>query len=96
MSRESWKIKKGGRCTNTIDNKNYLYADKIIYIKILSHTTKDNNIYYKTVVIKRLCYSWNNKQWDQMNKLKSPEIHVHIYGHLIYDHYSVVGEELFF
>jgi hypothetical protein len=48
-------------------------------------TMPNLKLYYRLIVIKNAWYWYIDRQVDQWNRTKDPEMNLHTYGHLIFN-----------
>jgi hypothetical protein len=74
-------------CTFTWNNRKPRIAKTILNNKRTSGwiTMPDRKVYYRETVVKTAWFWYSNRQVDQWNSFKDPEMNPHTYGHLILD-----------
>ena len=79
ISQFVWKYKKKKKKTQTAKG---IFRNKNGTGEI---SLPDFRVYYKATVIKTVWYWHKDGNKDQWNKIESPEINPHTYGHLVFD-----------
>jgi hypothetical protein len=70
-----WNNKKPRIAKTLLKDKRTTGETTLLYLKL----------YYRAIVMKTAWYWYTDRQVDQWNNIKDPEMNPHIYGHLIFD-----------
>jgi hypothetical protein len=74
-------------CKFIWSNKKHRIAKSLLNDKRISGgiTMPNIKLYYREIVIKIAWYQYSDRQVDQWNRTKDPEMNPHTYGHLNFD-----------
>ena len=75
ISQFVWKYKKTSNSQSNLEKEEWNWRNHL----------PDFRLYYKATDIKTVWYWHKDRNIDQWNKIESPEINPHTYGHLIFD-----------
>ena len=75
LSQFVWKYKKTSNSQSNLEKEECKWRNNL----------PDFRLYYKATVIKTVWYWQKDRKIDQCNKVESPKINPHTYGHIVFD-----------